>query len=189
MKVMLDLIGQERLDEVTDFLVGEVRKLSRAGADIALLASNTPHIVFDRIAAVSPLPLISIVAVTCRKAVGMGLQRVGLFGTQFTMQSGIYGEAFSEHDISVVTPPKAAQDYIHNKYMTELVKGIIRGDTKRELLKIARDLKADHGIDGLILGGTELPLILKDTDDLGIPLLDTTRIHVESIVERLLGAE
>ena len=116
----------------------------------------------------------------------IGLKRLGLFGTKFTMQSGFYNVIFMEHDISVVTPGNNEQDYIHDKYMGELVKGIIRDETKSELLKIAHDLKENKGIEGLILGGTELPLILKETDDIGIPLLDTTRIHVESILKELL---
>ena len=186
MKKMLDLIGETKLDEATDYLVDEIEKLAKAGADFALLASNTPHIVFDNIKKVSPLPLISIVEATCEKVLSLGLKRLGLFGTKFTMQSGFYDKIFMRHDISIVIPDKIEQGYIHDKYMGELVKGIIRYETKSELLKIAYDLKENKGIEGLILGGTELPLILKETDDIGIPLLDTTKIHVESILKKLL---
>ena len=185
MKKMLDLIGENRLDEVTDYLVAEIQKIAKAGADFALLASNTPHIVFNQINQTSPLPLISIVEATCEKAVSKGIQRVGLFGTKFTMQGGFYDKIFYDHSIAVISPDEKDQDYIHDKYMGELVKGIIRDDTKTELLKIAHNLKENRGIEGLILGGTELPLILKETDDIGIPFLDTTKIHVESIMERL----
>ena len=186
MKKMLDLIGENKLDQVTNYLVGEIDKIAKAGAHFALLASNTPHIVFDNINNKSPLPLISIVEATCEKVLGLGLKRLGLFGTKFTMQSGFYDEIFMRHDISVVIPDKNEQGYIHDKYMGELVQGIIGDETKSELLKIANDLKENKGIEGLILGSTELPLILKETDDIGIPLLDTTKIHVESIMQRLL---
>ncbi len=185
MKKMLDLIGENKLNEVTDYLVAEIQKVASAGADFALLASNTPHIVFNKINQKSSLPLISIVEAACEKAVSKGMHRVGLFGTKFTMQGGFYNESFSEHDISIITPENLEQGYIHDKYMGELVKGIIREDTKRELLKIAHCLKENKGVEGIILGGTELPLILKESDDVGIPLLDTTRIHVESIMKRL----
>ena len=185
MKKMLDLIGENKLDEVTDYLVAEIQKIAKAGADFALLASNTPHIVFNQINQTSPLPLISIVEATCEKAVSKGIERVGLFGTKFTMQGGFYDKIFYDHSIAVISPDEKDQDYIHDKYMGELVKGIIRDDTKTELLKIAHNLKENRGIEGLILGGTELPLILKETDDIGIPFLDTTKIHVESIMERL----
>ncbi|MFC1859186.1 aspartate/glutamate racemase family protein [Thermodesulfobacteriota bacterium] len=185
MKKMLDLIGENRLNELADYLVAEVQKVASAGADFALLASNTPHIVFHQINQTSPLPLISIVEVACEKAISKGMQRVGLFGTKFTMQGGFYDQLFSDHGIAVISPDEKDQDYIHNKYMGELVKGIIREDTKKELLKIANKLKENEGIQGLILGGTELPLILKETDANEILFLDTTRIHVESIMKRL----
>ena len=185
MKKMLDLIGENKLDEVTDYLVAEIQKIAKAGADFALLASNTPHIVFNQINQTSPLPLISIVEATCEKAVSKGIERVGLFGTKFTMQGGFYDKIFYDHGIAVISPDEKDQDYIHDKYMGELLKGVIRDDTKTELLKIAHNLKENQGIEGLILGGTELPLILKETDDIGIPFLDTTKIHVESIMERL----
>jgi len=185
MKKMLDLIGQNQLAEVTDYLVAEVRKLAKAGADFALLASNTPHIVFDQINQASPLPLISIVEATCEKIMNIGLKRVGLFGTKFTMQNSFYNQIFSVNDISVIVPNKKEQNYIHDKYMGELVKGIIRDETKNELLKIANNLKNTNDIQGLILGGTELPLILKETDATEIPFLDTTKIHVESIIKML----
>ena len=186
MKKMLDLIGENRLDEVTDYLVGEIQKLASAGADFALLASNTPHIVFDQINRSSPLPLISIVEATCEDAVSKDMQRVGLFGTKFTMQGGFYDQIFSNHGITVISPDNEDQDYIHAKYMGELVKGIFRDETKKELLNIAGKLRENEGIQGLILGGTELPLILKAGDAEGMEFLDTTKIHVESILKRLL---
>lgn len=186
MTKMLDLIGENKLNEVTDFLVAEIHKVASAGAEFALLASNTPHIVFDQINQKSPLPLISIVEATCKKTVINGLHRVGLFGTKFTMQGGFYDKVFSDHGIAVISPDEKDQDYIHDKYMSELVKGIIRDDTKNELLSIVHKLREKSRIQGLILGGTELPLILKDSDTNDIPFLDTTRIHVESIMKRLV---
>jgi aspartate racemase len=182
---MLDLIGNNQFDEVTEYLVAEIQKVASAGADFAVLASNTPHIVFNQINQKSPLPLISIVEVTCEEAMRKGMQRVGLFGTKFTMQGGFYDKIFSVQGITVISPSNKDQDYIHDKYMGELVKGIIRENTKNELLKIANTLKDNNSIHGLILGGTELPLILKENDADEIEFLDTTKIHVESIMKRL----
>ncbi len=186
MKKMLDLIGDNRFEEVTNYLVGEIQKLASAGADYAVLASNTPHIVFNEINRASPLPMISIVEATCEEAVSKGMQRVGLFGTKFTMQGGFYDQIFSDQGITVISPEDNDQDYIHDIYMGELVKGIFRDETKKELLRIANTLKEKKDIQGLILGGTELPLILKKGDAEGIEFLDTTEIHVESIMQRLL---
>jgi aspartate racemase len=186
MKKMLDLIAGGELAEVAKYLTGEVRRLADAGADFALLASNTPHIVFEDIRKGSPLPLVSIVEETCKKADSLGLKKVGLFGTKFTMQGRFYEEVFSKRNISIIVPAPGDQDYIHEKYMGELVNGIILDKTKSGLLEIVNSLKEKTGIQGLILGGTELPLILGQTEDRDIPFLDTTRIHVESVVARLL---
>jgi aspartate racemase len=186
MKQMLDLIGAKRLPEVIQYLKGEIDKLARAGADFAVLASNTPHLVFADLQAVSPIPLISIVRATCQRADELGLKRVGLFGTRFTMQGGFYDREFEKRGIVVVLPADDDQDYIHEKYMTELVNGTILEETRAGLLGIVDHLKREQKIQGLVLGGTELPLILKDGDDPEIAFLDTTAIHVQSIIRVLL---
>jgi aspartate racemase len=186
MKRMLDLIGAGELEGATVYLGEEVKKLADAGTDFGLLASNTPHIVFDGIQAISPIPLISIVEVTCERAVSLGLQKVGLFGTRFTMESQFYQRVFSGRNISIVVPDPDERYYIHEKYMGELVNGILLDETRSRLLEIARTLKERKGIEALILGGTELPLILGEGDGEDIPFLDTTRIHVEAIVDRLV---
>jgi len=184
---MLDLIGANQLTRVTDYLAGEVQKLARAGADFGLLAANTPHIVFDEIQRQSPIPLISIVEVTCREAQTLGLKKVGIFGTRFTMQKRFYPDIFSKAGIAVAIPELDEQDYIHNKYMNELVNGIILPETRERLLMIVDRMIEQQGIQGLILGGTELPLILKDSQYKTIPFLDTTKIHVKHVVTELLS--
>jgi len=187
MQHMLALIGAQRLDEVTAYLAGEVQKLAWAGADFGLMASNTPHIVFERVQQASPIPLISIVAAACDKARAMGMNRVGLFGTRFTMQARFYPETFAAGGIELVTPEPAELDYIHEKYMGELVNGIFLPETRVRLLEIAAALRARSGIDVLVLGGTELPLILESTPGQPVPFLDTTSIHGEQVVARMLA--
>ena len=179
MRKMPDLIGSNRLSEVSEYLANEVNKLAAAGADFAVLASNTPHIVFDKVQQASPLPMISIVEVTCDKVEELGIQSVALFG-------GFYGEVFAKKNIQVIVPNEKEQDYIHEKYMGELVKGILLDETRNGLLNIIARIKQDHRIQGLILGGTELPLILKQSSGPDVPFLDTTKIHVESILRKLL---
>ena len=186
MKQMLDLIGAKRLPEVIQYLKGELDKLARAGADFGVLASNTPHLVFDDLQAVSLIPLISIVEATCQRADELGLARVGLFGTRFTMQGGFYDREFEKRGMAIVLPADDDQEYIHEKYMTELVNGVVMKETKAGLLRIVDRLKREQEIQGLVLGGTELSLILKDGDDPEIPFLDTTSIHVQSIIRELL---
>jgi aspartate racemase len=184
---LLALVTANDLNGMTDYLVNEVEKLARAGANFGVIAANTPHLVFDSIHERSPIPLISIVKATCVRAQTLGLEKVGLFGTRFTMQARFYPDVFSRAGITIILPEEEEQSYIHEKYMSDLVNGIILPETRARLLAIVDKMKARDGIEGLILGGTELPLILRDEEHNGVPLLDTTRIHVDRIVGELLS--
>jgi aspartate racemase len=187
LKKMLDLIAAGELAAVTVYLAGEVDRLVRAGADFGLLASNTPHIVFDKIQRLSAIPLISIVDAACAAAKGLGIQKAGLFGTRFTMQGRFYADVFAQQGIEVVAPDLTDQHYIHDKYMNELVEGRFPDETRHGLLAVVDRLKTQKGIQGLILGGTELPFILGEESYKGVRFLDTTRIHVERAVEEMLS--
>jgi aspartate racemase len=184
---VLAMVGAGQLDALTDWMVTELEKIERAGADFAIMASNTPHLVFDKIERRASLPLISIVAATCEVAKARGLKRLALFGTKFTMQGRSYRDVFARKDIAVVVPEAADQDYIHEKYMGELVAGVFLPETRAGLLAIVDRLAQQANVDGVILGGTELPLILRDPAHDGIPLLNTTRIHCEAAVERMFS--
>lgn len=187
MQRMLQLITANELPELISFLLGEVGRLARAGADFGLLASNTPHLVFPELQARSPIPLISIIEVTCRAAQQRGLKRLGLFGSRFTMSGRAYPTVFAQAGIELVSPTPAEQAFIHEKYMAELLFADIRPATKAAFLAIAERMRTEEGIAGLILGGTELPLILGDVKDEKLPFLDTTQLHVNAIVEEMLG--
>src|SRR5437763_4542986 len=189
LKRLRDLIEANELQSVTQYLVEEVEKLSRAGASFGLLSANTPHIVFEGVQDGSTIPLISIVEETCDEAASVGLRRVGLLGTKFTMRGRFYEKVFERRAIKIVMPDADAQEYVHEKYMTELISGVVLEETREGLLKIVKRLKTEQGIEGLILGGTELSLILKDGDDADIPFLDTTHIHARSAVRELLRQE
>jgi aspartate racemase len=182
---MIELITTGKLAEVADYLVNAVEKLVRAGANFGALASNTPHIVFDEVRARSSLPLISIVEATREAAASLGLKRVGLFGTRFTMQARFYPNVFSIAGIEIVVPEAGEQEFIHEHYMNELLYGVFLPETRARLLAIVDRMKEREGIAGLILGGTELPLILTQGDHNGVAFLDTTKIHVNRIVGEL----
>jgi aspartate racemase len=186
---VLDLVGRRKLADLADYVLDELTRLARAGAEFGVVASNTPHIVFDDLERRSPIPLISIVQATCRAADKLGVRRVGLVGTRFTMEASFYPEVFSRAGITVVLPDPDEQDYIHERYMSELVEGVFRAETRDRLLAIADRLTEREGIHALILGGTELPLILRDAAHRRIPYLDTTRIHVEEVVARMLSED
>ncbi len=183
LKAIVELITAGDLARLTDHLVGEMRKLSNAGADFGLLAANTPHIVFDDIQRRSPMPLISIVQATCEAARALQLKRLGLLGTRFTMQGRFYPDVFQQEGIALVTPQPDEQAYVHDKYMNELVLGIFLPETRERLLAILDRMRAQ----GVILAGTELPLLLRNAPSSGLPLLDTARIHVDAVVGRLLS--
>lgn len=183
---VLDFAGRGRREELVEYILSALVQLARARSDFAIVAANTPHIVFDEVEARSPLPLISIVKATCDFAKPYGLKKLGLFGTLSTMQAGFYANVFAKAGIQVIVPDIEEQNCIHEKYVGELVKGVFLPDTADRLLAIARDMQAHNHIDGLILGGTELPLLLRDRSELGIPLLDTTRIHVNAALDKML---
>ena len=187
LKRVLDLIAANELSELTAYLSGEMERLVRAGADVGLFASNTPHIVFDDVQRRSPIPLISIVEATCAEAKKQGIGKAGLLGTRFTMQATFYPQVFSREGIRVMVPEQDEQDYIHGKYVGELLKDMFLPETREKLLAIIRRMKEQREIQGIILGGTELPLLLRDEAAFGIPLLDTTRIHVQAVVAELLS--
>jgi aspartate racemase len=183
---MLDMVGRGQLTELTEYLLHEVGRLAGAGADFGLMASNTPHIVFNELAQASPIPLLSIVEAASDVAQGLGLRTIGLLGTRFTMEGRFYPEVFARRGITVLAPRPDDQEYIHDRYMRELIPGDFRPETRAAFLAIVEGLEQE-GAEGVLLAGTELPLLLRGSVDCAIPLLDTTRIHVDRAVTELLS--
>jgi aspartate racemase len=180
------LVGAGDLDELTTFLVTEVERLAQAGAEFASLAANTPHVVLPTVQERSRIPLISIVEVTTTEMTGRGIRSAAL-GTRFTMQGRFYPDVCERSDIRIVVPQPDEQALIHDKYVTELIPGDIRPSTRDALTAIIQRMIAADGVEGVILGGTELPSILKGDNIGGVPLFDTTAIHVRAIVNEMGG--
>ena len=170
---------------LSEWLLEKISSIHRAGAQFAVIASNTPHIVFDEIKSKSPIPLLSIVEETCNKAQEMDLKNVGLMGTKLTMEADFYKKPFISKGMSVVVPSEKEQQFIHHKLFSEIELGIFKDSTREELLAIAKRMVDEEGVDALILGCTELPLILTQSK-YGIPFLNTTAIHCESIIKYCL---
>lgn len=185
MYTLLTLVEQKRWDDVTEWLLQGVNTLHKAGADFGIISANTPHIVFDRLKSVSPIPLISIVEETSKKAKEIGLKRVGLLGTSFTMRASFFQKVFANNNISIVVPSEKEQEYIQHKLMTEIELGQFIEETRNDLLTIVKRMIDEDLIEGVILGCTELPLILSK-DEYDIPFLNTTKIHVESAIRYCL---
>jgi len=141
---MLGMFQRNELGAVADYLVEELQKLAGAGADFGLVAANTPHIVFDEVRQRSPIPLISIVQATFDAAKARGFKRLGLFGTSFTMRGRFYPDVFSREGIALCVPEPDEQDYIHDKYMTELGNGIFLPDADSPQIDHAFSSETDH---------------------------------------------
>src|SRR5213076_2606649 len=162
MKKGLDFMDANNLAGMAEYLLEEIGRLAQAGATFGLISANTPHIVFDEVASKSPIPLISIVEATCAAAKARKLKRLALFGTRFTMQGTFYPKVFSRKGVELVVPDLEDQEYIHDKYLNELVPGKFLPETRDGLVAIVDRMQAKSDIDGVILAGTELPLILRD---------------------------
>ncbi|MDR0469948.1 MAG: amino acid racemase [Peptococcaceae bacterium] len=184
MTEMLSYVENEDWSALTDMLVKAIDNVSAAGAQFAAIASNTPHIVFDSVQKRSALPLVSIVDETCRYAQAKGCKEVVIIGTRFTMGSGLYTKAFAKFGIATVTPSADEQEKIHGIIFPKLEDGIVDEGDKQKLLALAKRLISGHGADALVLGCTELPLMIKD-GDLDTLTLNTTQIHIDAIVNAL----
>ena len=171
---------------LADMIVRDLDVLARAGAGVAIIAANTPHMVFDRVQPRVAVPLVSIVDATREAAEAQGLRRLGLLGTRFTMLGTYYGDAFTKRGMAIVAPDRPDLDYVHDKYVGELVEGKFLDATRAGLVAVIERLRRNAGVDGIILGGTELPLILRDVP-FDLPLLDTTRVHVDAVLKAALS--
>ncbi len=180
----LRLVENDR-PALTEYLLGSLRRLAGAGVDFVAISANTPHIVFDDLAARSPVPLLSIVEVCAEEARRRGLKRLGLLGTRFTMEAPFYPAVCARYGIVVMPPHEADRAWVHERYVGELLKGEFRDDTRQRIVSLVGRLRDQERIDGVILGGTELPLLLATPVIAGVPALDTTALHVSAIVRRL----
>lgn len=183
MKTFIGCMNKKQYREATDYLVDKIRSLEHAGADFVALSANTPHQLFDDIKRQVNIPLISIVEATCNRALQLGLQRLALLGTLFTMNATFFAEFFSRKGIQIIPPDDLQKAYIHEKLFSEIELGIFKDETRDGLIKIMQQMYEKHRIDGVILGCTELPLILPETHYCGLTMLNTTEIHVDAIVD------
>jgi aspartate racemase len=170
---------------LAEYLLASIRRLAGAGVDFVAMSANTPHIVFDTLAAHTPVPLLSIVEVCAEEARRRGLRRLLLLGTRFTMEASFFPDVCGRSGIAVVVPADAERTWVHERYIGELLEGDLRDETRQQFIALIRRVRDRERIDGVILGGTELPLLLHETTVAGLPALDTTALHVAAIVERL----
>ncbi len=182
---VLGLCSEKKYDELTEYLMKAINNLARSGADFAALSANTPHIVFDRLKAQSSIPLISIVEATCEEAKRRGLMKIGLIGTIFTMTGEFFKTPFEKEGIQVIIPSESEMVLINEKISKELELGIVKEETLRYFQNIISRMRDEDGIEAIVLGCTELPLLLNDEVS-PVPCLDTMQIHIRTIIDTIL---
>lgn len=168
--------------EVISILSSGIGALEGADADFALIASNTAHMFFDEVRDSSSIPLLSIVSATAKEAMRQGYRKVGLLGTNFTMNGNFYKKEFKKKNIRLTVPNEKEKKYIHDKIFEEIAEGKFIEETKKEIVRIIKRIKRKEEIDAVVLGCTELPLLLK-REDLNLPILNTTKIHTNAALE------
>lgn len=172
-------------DGTYELLAGAALNLKKAGADLLLLGANTAHIVADSIAETVQLPLIDIRVAAARAIHARGLKKLGLLGTKYTMELDFYKDTLRESGLEVIIPGhQADRDFIEETLLHELGKGIITDKTKLAYLQLCNQLIAE-GAEGIILGCTEIPLIIQQ-EDLPVPVFNTTLIHSMAAVDYAL---
>lgn len=187
MSKVIGFMEKEMYPEAVSYLSACINKLQNAGADFGVISANTPHLLFEEIRSKVSLPLISIVETCAERAAQIGVKKCGLLGTRFTMSGSFYQEVFAQRDIEVIPPHPEEIEFIHRKLFSELEIGIFKEDTKSGILKIVDTMKTRNGIDSVILGCTEFPIMFTEGQYLGLPFLNTTRIHVDEIIRACLG--
>ena len=182
---VLELCKREAYQELSDYMMDAILHLAASGADFAALSANTPHIVFDELKERSPIPLVSILESTCEEVKRRRITKVGLLGTIFTMEKDFFKNPFIRSQIEIVTPHCNEEELINRKIAGELELGIVKDETRAEFIKIINRMKQEDKIQAVILGCTELPLLLKGIE-LPVDCLDTMQIHIQTLVNMIL---
>jgi aspartate racemase len=184
----LDALLAGDLDPTVRLFDASVARLAGAGAGLAIVASVLMHRAFDRVAAAAPIPMLSVLDALVAAAQAADIQRPGVIATRPTTEGGFFAQPFEAAGIELIRPDEADRAFVHEVYFNELVQGRFTEETRARLVEVIERLKTRHEIDAVILGGTELPLILREPTYAGLPVLDATGIHVEAAIDWLLGS-
>jgi aspartate racemase len=183
---VIRLLGEGEYAAVGRTFGAAIEALAAAGCGAALIASNLGHMAFDVIEPSPAIPLIHIVEAARDAAAAGGFRRVGIIGTRFVVESRLYPDRFEPAGIAIVQPTTSEEDTIHGIYYGELLDGVIRDESRQRIVDVIAAMRVRDGIDALLLGGTELALILTEPSYAGVPILNTAQIHVEAAVDWLL---
>ena len=173
-------------DTLTDRMIAAARKVETAGADLLLICANTMHQTADKAAAAVSLPLVHIADATAAEIRRRGLKKVGLLGTRYTMEMDFYrGRLETRHGLDVLIPDEAQRAAVHDIIYKELGQGLILDASRNVYREIIADLQR-RGAEGVILGCTEIPLLIKPSD-VPVPTFDTTALHCRAAVDLALA--
>jgi len=177
---------QDDWGALTKRMVAAARTLEKGGADCLVICTNTMHIMADAVQEKITIPILHIADAAAEKVKEYGLKAVGLLGTRFTMERGFYKDRLKQkHGIDMLIPEQEDRVSIHAAIYDELCLGVIRQNTKQKYLSIIAAL-VSRGAEGIVLGGTEIPLLIQQKD-VSVPVFDTTAIHAQKAVEFALG--
>ena len=176
-----DYVSNEKYDLLTDYLEEKVKSLISGGAEVISLTAITMHMVFDELSKRTDYPLVSIPKAVCEEVVSQGISRVGLLGTVFTMEQDYMKKDLISAGVKVFVPNEKERELIGKRIFEELEMGIVKESTLTEFVTIIDRMKGDDGIEGIILGCTELPLIL-NSDNCPVSCFDTVDIHLKKLV-------
>lgn len=184
--VIEGFIRDERWDQAAEYLAERAQRLERAGAEFLILATNTMHRVADELQNAVGIPLMHIVDVTADAAAEDGASTLGVIGTKPVMEADFYRKRFADKGFEILVPAERDRDLVHRVIFEELTRGVIDDHSREEYLRILGDLVA-RGAQGIVLGCTEISLLVAAEDMPGTVLYDTTALHVERAVRISLG--
>lgn len=170
---------------LTREMITGARRLQRGGADFLVIATNTMHLMADEVAEASGLEVLHIGDATARALQAAGVRRAGLLGTRFTMEQPFMRERLESHGLEVLVPEEEDRQAVHRIIYDELVQGVIREESRQVYRQVMARL-ADRGAEGIILGCTEIGLLV-GPEDAPVPVFDTTEIHAKAAVARALA--
>ncbi|GLB54091.1 racemase [Neptunitalea chrysea] len=169
-----------------DLLLDACIELEKSNVEGIALCANTAHLFAGEIQEIINIPIVDIITATAKEINSMKINKIGLLGTKFTMEMDFYRRKLNEYQIEVFTPEKPSEiDHIQYVVKEELGKGIIKENSKKEFIKFSNDL-IQKGAQGIVLGCTEIPLLINENDFDSIPVFDTTKIHVQAILDFIL---
>ena len=181
----VDWPENDRWDLVAQGLSEAARKLEAAGADFVIIATNTMHLVLDEVQASVKVPVLSLLDAVSEAIIRQGIKTVGLLGTKFTMEKTFYQDTLARKGINVLVPDADDREYVNHVIYDELVAGQVRDESRAGYVAVIKRL-AERGAEGVILGCTEIPLLVSEADA-GMPLFDTTVIHAEAALNYALA--